>query len=186
MIAVLIFYILLGCFDGFFWTLGPLVADSLHESTAFGGLFLTGYYLPVLVVTWIAGTLSSKYGKKRTAYIFMILGSLVLTTIGIFSNPIIIIAIVFIFASFSGIAWPSIKGASADYISETPKYEKEIEGLTDLANNIGYIIGPIIAGILADKIGNIQSFSVLGIAGVIVSYIILRITPKKIHIPHAV
>jgi MFS family permease len=184
MITILLFYTLMGFYDAFFWTIGPLVAEGLHKNTPFGGLFLTAYYIPVLFVSWTVGSLSHKFGKKRTAFVFMLFGSLTLSTIGLFDNPTTLIAIVFISATFGAIAWPAIHGASADYISESPAREKEIEVVTDFASNAGFIIGPVIAGFLADKVGNIQSFSVLGIISALVTCFILKTAPKKIYIPN--
>ncbi len=68
-------------------------------------------------------------------------------------------------------------------ISEAPKMQKEIEALEDFSGNIGYFIGPIVAGFLADRVGNGVTFTILGISGVLVGFLLMNITPKKITIP---
>jgi sugar phosphate permease len=77
---------------------------------------------------------------------------------------------------------PSLGGAYADYIVETPHYEKEIEALEDFFTNIGYVVGPIIAGILADKFGNINVFSIIGFGSMMIILFLLKVTPKSIRI----
>lgn len=77
---------------------------------------------------------------------------------------------------------PAINAAYADYISEATQVEGEIEGLEDFAFNIGYVLGPISAGVLADTLGMKGAFSILGLLGVILAVILLVVTPKTITI----
>jgi cyanate permease len=65
-------------------------------------------------------------------------------------------------------------------IFEKPQKEQEIEALSGLAVNAGYIIGPVSAGFLADKLGNLESFTVLGIVGVVAT--LLLISSRKHHV----
>ncbi len=50
--------------------------------------------------------------------------------------------------------------------------------LKDFFFNIGYIIGPIAAGIIADTVGAMQAFSVLGGLGILFAGILLFIMPE--------
>jgi MFS family permease len=77
-------------------------------------------------------------------------------------------------------ALPAINAAYADYISEAPQVEGEIEGLEDFAFNIGYVVGPISAGVLADILGMKGAFSILGAFGAALAFILLVVTPKNI------
>ena len=77
---------------------------------------------------------------------------------------------------------PANKATYADYVSETRYIETEIESQADFATNFGYVIGPIMAGYLADTIGNIPAFAAIGVIGVVLSLILLFITPKEIKI----
>ena len=143
---------------------------------------MTAYSLPVLIVYWWVNSITNKFGKKRTAYISFLLGSLFLIPICFIKEPFIIIALVFMSSFFGSLAWPAIDGAYADYISESAHYEKEIEGLTDFTCNIGYIIGPIFAGLMADQVGNQNVFAILGIFNIFMVLILLLITPKHIKV----
>lgn len=61
--------------------------------------------------------------------------------------------------------------------------KKEIETIDDFFNNAGYIIGPMAAGIIAEKFGNASVFLTIGVLGFVISLILLLITPKKIKMP---
>jgi MFS family permease len=178
-VLLLTFYLFF--IDAFFWTLAPLYAEasSLGE---FGGLFLTAYALPALIVGWFVGSLTKRFGKKRTAFVGLLLGSLILSSFSYLPNPILSIVIVFVASLFISMSMPAINAAYADYISEATQVEGEIEGLEDFAFNIGYVLGPISAGVLADTLGMKGAFSILGLLGVILAVILLVVTPKTITI----
>jgi predicted MFS family arabinose efflux permease len=181
-LPVLILTLVLNFIDAFFWTIGPLLAESFRDAPQFSGFFMTAYSLPVLLAGWFVGSITAKYGKKKTAFISLLLGSLLLSTLFLFENFLPIIGVIFLSSILMSLSWPAINGAYADYIDETKRAAKEISGLQDLFTNIGYIIGPIFAGILFDAIGGAASFSILGLFGVVIAIVLLIITPKHIKI----
>lgn len=167
--------------DAFFWTLAPLYAESANLRQ-FSGLFLTAYTLPALFVGWFVGKLTRRYGKKRTAILGMLIGSVVLSPFAFFASPYLAIIAVFAASLFTSISYPAISGAYADYISEAPQVEGEIEGIEDFSFNLGYVVGPILAGILGDHFSIPAAFSILGVIGTILALVLLAITPKQINI----
>lgn len=179
---VLLLTFFLNFADSFFWTIGPLVAESLSGIKQFSGIFMTAYALPPLLVGWLVGSFTRKYGKKRTSFISLLMGSVFLTLFSFIDNSLLLMLNVFAVSFFMSMAYPAINGAYADYISETYEYEKEIEGLEDFYTNWGYVIGPMMAGFMADQFGNENTFSVLGIMGVVTAVILILITPANIDI----
>lgn len=182
---VLVLTCFLNVVDSFFWTAGPLLAESFSKYHQFAGFFMAAFTLPPLIVGWSVGSLTARYGKKKTAFIAFLLGSIFLIPMAFFQNPIMLILIVFVASFFISFAWPSINGVYADYISESANLRREIEAIEDFFMNLGYIIGPIMAGILADAVGNSRAFSVLGIVGVVAAIILLKVTPRQIRIGKA-
>jgi len=183
---ILVLTVFLNLFDSFFWTVGPLLAESFSSSRQFAGFFMTAYSLPTLLIGWFVGSVTLRFGKKRTAFFSFLLGSLALSTLVLANNFWLLLVIVFVASSLSAMAWPAINGVYTDYISEAHKLEKEIEGLSDMAANLGYIIGPVLAGFLADRVGNAGTFSVLGLVGVIIALVLIKFTPKQITIPQSI
>lgn len=165
--------------DAFFWTLAPLYAEK-SSLAQFGGLFLTAYSLPQLVVGWFITPLTKRFGKKRSAYFSLFVGSIILTTFFLIQNPYLAIIVVFLSSCFLSMALPIINSSYADYICDAPQVEGEIEGLEDMAFNIGYVLGPISAGVLADVFGMQPAFSILGVFGAILAVFLLIKSPKYI------
>ncbi len=182
MFPVLIMTTILWIIEASFWTIGPFMYESIPELGSFKGLFLALYTLPPLFIGWFLSPLSKKLGKKKTAFYALITGSIFLVSILFVNSGWIILSLVFIASCFIALCLPSIAGVYSDYIVEAPHLEKEIEALEDFFTNIGYVIGPILAGFLAEKFGNIKVFSILGLVSIIATLILVKVTPKNIQI----
>jgi MFS family permease len=179
---VLALSLFLNIIDSFFWTIGPLFAESMAEIHQFAGFFMTAYLLPALLVGWFVGKVTRKYGKKKTAFVSVMIGSILLMPLFLIDSPFLVIGEIFFASMFIALSWPAINGAYADYIHETSAYEKEIETLEDFCGNLGYIFGPILAGVISDRLGNGSAFGALGVIGFFVAAALLLITPKKINV----
>lgn len=183
---ILLLTLLLNVVDAVFWTLGPIISQGFNQLGHFGGLILTAYQLPIILVGWFIGSFTSRFGKKRTAFLAFGAGSAVLTLVGLLSSPWLVLVTVFIASTFFAIAWPSINGAYADYLAESPSIRGDIEGVEDFFSNSGYVIGPLFAGFASEVIGNLQTFTALGIFGLICTFILMRLTPRKINLEKAI
>lgn len=181
-LPVLVLFFLYYLTHAFFWTLGPLIADELQDLGILKSLFLVAFLLPNLFSGWFVGNVTNRFGKKRTAFFGMLSAAICISGIALVQSSILLIILVFVAATFISFVLPAISGACADYVHETEAYAKEIEGLSDFFYNFAWIIGPISSGFLADWIGNRQSFSLIGIFTVLMTVVLIKITPKKIHI----
>ena len=181
LMTVLLLTFLIYITDSFFWTIGPLIAEN-GEFGKFGGFLMMAYSFPMLIIGWFVGKISGRFGKKRTALYAFLIGSCVLSFFTFAQNPIHMILIVGLSSSFIGLSYPSLNGAYADYISETQSYEKEIQGSIDIFYNLGWMLGPMLAGLLAQVFGNSQSFSILGVFSVLTCVILIFKMPKKINL----
>ena len=143
---------------------------------------MTAYSLPSLMFLWLSEPMSKKLGKKRTAYLSFLLGCLFTLPIAFLSKPVPILIFMFLASVASALSWPAIRGTFTDYIAESPSYNKEIQTLNDLSNNAGYIIGPIIGGMMVDNIGYGNMFLIISIAGMSLTMFLFLITPKSIRV----
>ncbi len=170
--------------DAFFITLGPIVAERLIFEP-FDGLFLTAYFTPLLLIGAFIGRITKVFGEKNTAVIGLFIGSVILATISFINNPFIIILIVFTSTCFTSMATPIANSMSAHSIQAAPDSKKEVLELKDFFFNIGYIIGPIAAGTIADTVGAMNTFSVLGVLGMLFAIILFFMMPGKSEITSA-
>lgn len=182
LLPVIIFEVTLYIFDGVFWVIGPVFSQSFTDFKNFGGFFMTAYTLPTLIVGWYVKPITRKFGKKRTAYISFIIGCFLIIPLAFINNPYLIILFVFLSSLANSVAWPAIHGACADYISESRFYEKEIQSLNDFSLNLGYIIGPSLAGIIAYFFGMKNLFLILAVFSICVVSYLMVVTPKHIQV----
>ncbi len=112
---VLLLTVMLNVFDSFFWTLGPLIAESFTTLHPFNGIFLAMYTLPPLFTGWFVHRLTKRFGKKKTAFYCFIVGSGVLSLFALMQLPFIILGGIFLASLLVSFSPPSINGAYADY-----------------------------------------------------------------------
>lgn len=182
LLPVLMFTFLIGINLSFFWTLAPLFTEQLRSLDPIGALFIPAYILPTLLVGWFVGPVTKRFGQKNTAYWFFIVSSVILGALAFMTETNHIILIAFTSSVFGAFSIPAISGAYADYLSECPQYEKEIESLCDFFTNVGAVFGPIGGGILADIVGIKNAFSLFSIFAVLITLWIIKKSPKKITI----
>lgn len=164
--------------EAYFWTLSPIFVEEANFGW-YGGLFLTAFITPSLFMGIFVEKVTKRFGTKRTAVIGIMISSLILIPFFLLNNPILSIIFVFLSSCFTSLSLPAINASYADKISQSPQYESEIESLDDFLHNIGYIIGPISAGFLADKLDIPIVFSLLGGLGVLLTVILLIFLPKN-------
>jgi len=179
---VLLFNILTYMFDATFWTIGPLFASVFPAFEDFSGLLMALYSLPSIFVIWYLKPLVKKFGKKHTAYFSFLLANLFLIPIGWIQLPWLILIFIFLASIASALTFPAIDSAYVDYVSESGSYATEIEGLNDFSTNLGYIFGPIFAGVISDRFGIASSFTLLGIVNILLVLILFKITPRHINV----
>lgn len=161
-------------YDAFFWTIGPIYIQNLADKGPLSGSILTAYTLPALILGWFVGSVVEKYGKKKSMFIPFIFGFLILVIFPFVESIVLICLVVFASSLLTTVSLTTIRGIYTDYIHEVPKEETDIEALGDFSTNIGYVFGPMTAGFLADKVGNAQSFALLGIVGFVATALLYR------------
>jgi len=182
LLPVLIFNTLFYIFEAVFWTIGPIFSQSFPEFKNFSIIFMAVYILPAIFVIKFAESITGRFGKKRTAYVSFILSSLFLIPFAFTSSPFVIIGLIFFSTVTGSLAWSAIAGAFVDYVAESDIHDNEIIGLKDFSANIGYIIGPTLAGLVSDSVGIRPTFAILGIFCILVTASLFFITPKHINV----
>lgn len=168
--------------DAYFWTIGPLFAETFTLPGQHGELILAAYTFPGLLVGWLVRPVTERPGKKITAFMSLMIGSILLLFLMFVSSYYLALIIVFTSSIFLSLALPAVNGVYADLMQEQHQYEEEIATLTDFYTNLGYIFGPMAAGFTADLFGNATSISTVGIFGVVVAFVLMNITPQHINI----
>lgn len=180
---ILILSVLAGIIDATFWTTGTVLNDMLAEQNSIGGWFLSAYMLPSLFIGIIVAKWGLADGKKKWAERLMLLGGLVLGMIAWVKSVEAIILIVIISSIFMSISWPLMDAIYTDLVVRSRRGRKHMIGLSSSTLSLAYVIGPILAGWLSGRFGEIETFAIIGWGVVVISGILLIVTPKKLHLP---
>jgi len=180
---VLAFNCVFFIFEATFWTLGPIFSQQFPDLKYFSFLFMGVYIFPSLFVIRFAQKITSRFGKKHTAYVSLIISSVFLLPFSISTSPYLLLVMVFFSTIFATLAWSAIGGAFVDYVAESDFYDSEIIGLKDFSANLGYVIGPTLAGVLSDIYGIRTAFTIIGLVCIIIVICLLFTTPRHIKIP---
>jgi len=180
---ILSLILLINLIDAAIWTFGPIFSEQIGKiNNVPGGLFMIAYQLPPLLVGWVVGIITRKFGTKKTAQGAIIIGSIILIFVGFVTSIIPSIILIFLSSFFLAIGWPSIDAVYTEYINNIPTYSKEIETLQDLFTNFGDTAGPIIGGYMAQYLGFSHSFIVLGILGTVTVILLFLLKNKPNYI----
>ncbi len=173
----------LGFIDATFWVTGAVWTQHLAQENFWGSLFLPLYALPSLFMGFVVAKWGIYTGKKKIAEIFLLATGIFLAALGISSKISWQLLMVFLSSTMLAIVYPFTDGVYSDLICRLGRERKHMIGLTSSVVNISYIIWPIVVGFAATRISEKMIFSLMGILTIIVSIILLLVTPRKLKLP---
>lgn len=178
----LAFIFLLYLTESFFWVIGPLLSEELISINAWGAFFVTAFFVAPLLADPVAPMIISFFGKKRTAFYSLFVTGILMTFFVFIQPGHLTVLLVFLLSFMMTFGYPAIGSAFGDYIRENPEREHEIVGVSDLATNMAYVVGPIFAGILADVSSNTLAFSLWGFVLIVIIGALLPFARKPIRL----
>ncbi len=169
--------------DSAFYSIGPLFAEELQSFHPFGGAFVSIYSLPGLLTGMFMGKLSKPFGKKRLAFICGILSGIGLISMSMTTQMWSILGLTFFASIGLGILYTAISATMQDYLGRSTHYTNDLIGLTSICGSIGYVLGPLLNGVLAEVFGTHSVFRVWGIVLTFLSLFLLLTVKRKIRLP---
>lgn len=182
---ILILSLTLGIIDSVFWTTGTVWSEILTEHSFWGGMLLPFYSLPSIPLGLFLTKKKIISGKKKTAEILTLAAGLVLILLAFTNSLAGILLIILLSSILLSIAFPLADAVYSDIIARMGKQDQHLIGLSNSTFSIAYIIGPILAGLIAQFFGEQKTFAVLGLGVALVSAFLLLTTPKKLKLPQA-
>ncbi|KXK26946.1 MAG: Major Facilitator Superfamily protein [candidate division WS6 bacterium OLB20] len=171
--------------DAIFWMLGPLLSfEYASRNPELSGLFIPLYMLPGLFAGVYAPKIASRVGELRAAIGTLFLAGVFLIGF-LFTEDLALLLILNLVSSiFSSATLPLIEGVMAHLIERLGDDGGHFIGLRGFATDIGYIIGPIFGGIIAETFSIREGFAFLGIVVAIAGAVMLALNPRPIRLPH--
>ncbi|MBP9820063.1 MFS transporter [Candidatus Woesebacteria bacterium] len=180
---LLLFVFALVLIDTAFLSVGTLISEDLKQKNYLGLLLLPAYSVPFLIMPWFAQTLSSRFGKKRTAYLAGIIGGSLLAVGSLATQVAALLTLVFIASLCFALVYPEINATFEDYVVRVGKLGNVVIGLQSAMFSLAYIVGPPLAGLVATKWGNHYALTVFGLLLSVIGTLALIITPRKVRLP---
>ena len=181
---LVLFTFALTLLDVSMWSVGILYSEQLRLQNEIGGLFITTYGLPAILVGIITPKIYSKFGKKRTAFLFGIAAGFLLLLLGIVKNTYLILMIVFIMATCSGISFILVYATFEDFVTRLDGKGNSMVSILQITQNFAYAFGPIFFGLISQDNNFSSSFIAGGEILILFSILALLTIPRKIKMPH--
>jgi len=178
--------LVLGLIDATFWTTGAVWTEKLSQQSFFGSFFLPFYTLPSLFLGFVVAKWGVFSGKKRVAIVSLLAGGILLLFLGISGAIWLQLFLVLLIATSLSVTYPMVDAVYSDILARMGRKRKHLIGLSNSTISISYIIGPSLAGYVAEQIGEKLTFSVLGILTFFVAAFLFFTTPKKLHLPQRI
>ncbi|MGX1667991.1 dipeptide ABC transporter ATP-binding protein [Streptomyces sp. NPDC055400] len=118
-------------------------------SASEAGLVVSGYGGGVVVSTLVGGVLTDAMGRKRTLVASLLLSAAAMAVIPSFHDPAVIAFLLFAFGLVNGATQPAVTALVTDLAG--PEHQRAAFAYKYWAVNLGYAVGPVIAGLIADR-----------------------------------
>ncbi|GAF83474.1 unnamed protein product, partial [marine sediment metagenome] len=132
----------------------------LQEKSAF---VMACFVIPSVFLQGFTGYLADKKGKKNVLLGGLIIAGIFLSLFS-FGQSFLFKALLALGSAIgASMVKPAVDGLFIDVIDGHKDGEEEVAGLRSTAHNLGYIIGPILAGFLAKAMGMPSVFLIYGV-----------------------
>jgi len=174
-LALLFFSLLFTAWEQIIWTFGPLFygPDILNVSPSLGGLLMACFYIPGIFLSYYFGKLADKVGKKNTLIMGVFLLGIAIISFS-FAKSVVVVFLQTLLVSIGiVISLPALDGLIVDLSYKQKK--GRIAGTWDFFMDMGYVIGPIFGGIIAEWLGLRAVFFSAGVLFIFAAIVFLFI-----------
>ncbi|WP_372699806.1 MFS transporter [Arthrobacter sp. JSM 101049] len=141
-------------------------AQAFDDGAALAGLSLGLFAIGNAVALTVAGRVTDRHGRRMPVLVGLTIGSLALAGIGLADHEVLFIALSIIAGAGIGFMNPAQQAAVADVIGRDHNGGKVMAGF-QMATDSGAILGPVVAGLIADSWGFGWAFGITGVVGLV-------------------
>jgi len=156
--------------DGMIWGLLPILLISLQFDTKSIGIIAAAYPTVWGIGQLFTGKMSDVYSKKKMLFWGMLLQGIAIISIVYISSFYGLIGIAVILGFGTALVYPTFLSAIA--ATTTPTQRAESIGVFRLWRDLGYAIGAILSGIIADAFGIEYAIITIGCITILSSFVI--------------
>lgn len=182
---IIVVGVIISFINGSVMTFGGLMGVELFDKAGLDWIIVFTFAVPSILASLVLTRFPVRKFKKLLSQMLIILSGFTLCMLPFFRvHPEMIIIGFFLCSLFLSIAWIFNEAVYSDLADRAGEEKLYINGMERINDSIGYLFGPIIIGMLADRTDYYIAFSFIGFVCMIIGIILMMTTPRKIMIPH--
>ncbi len=138
------------------------VVEALDEGEAFAGVALTAFAVGNALVLIKSGKLSDRFGRRPFVLAGLVVCGVSTIAMGFTESVVWFLITSFVAGMGSGLSNPSQQAAVADVVGSKARGGPVLATFQMVAD-VGAVIGPVAAGLLADRLSYSTAFAVTGV-----------------------
>lgn len=136
-----------------------LVVEVLRQPEAWSGIALAVFAGGNAATLMVSGRITDRVGRRLPILCGLVVSSAATAALGLVTWPPLFLAVSLLAGMGSGMINPPLNAAVADVIGSTARGGTVLAGF-QMATDTGAILGPVLAGLLADTVGFPAAFGV--------------------------
>lgn len=172
-------------FDSAMFSIGPVFAEKLSQEHQWGGIFVSIYGMPGIVVGFFLQAVSRWFGKKKLAFITGILSGLSIVLMSFSISIWWLLFFMLLSSLWLAVMEPVLIAVFEDFVARGENFANDLISLTALTSSFSYIVGPIVNGLLSDHFGELKVFLLWGSMLIGWSMWLLLTFPRKVRLPQS-
>ena len=161
--------LLAGMWSEFIWAVEPVFVERLGLSPLTGGLVLAAFVVPFTLLDYPIGAWIDRTRKRFVSILGgLILGGIAMILFGLARSPLALILLAALVSAAYALFYVAVNGIF-DSLSDRHR-RGHVTGVWQAAEDIGYVLGPIAGGMLADMFQLSGAFVAFGILFLLVSF----------------
>lgn len=154
--------LLVGMWGEFIWAMEPILIASIHTSPLIGGLVLTAFVVPFALLDYPLGRWLDRTQKRfATILTGLIVGGTGIVLFSIVSSILWLTVFAAIVSAGFALFYVAVNGIFDSFSDHHRR--GYMTGVWQSSEDIGFVLGPVIGGMLADVVGLSGAFRVFGV-----------------------
>jgi MFS transporter, DHA1 family, tetracycline resistance protein len=138
------------------------VVEALHQPEAWGGIALAVFAAGNATTLVLAGPLADRRGRRPPVLAGLLVAGVATAALGLVTPPPLFLVVSLVAGMGSGLVNPPMNASVADVIGSRARGGTVLAGF-QMAADLGAIVGPLLAGVLAETAGFPAAFAVTGL-----------------------
>ncbi|HEY4523397.1 MAG TPA: MFS transporter [Candidatus Paceibacterota bacterium] len=158
---IVFFMLLVGMWSEFIWAMEPLFMNQLHTSPVIGGVILAAFVAPFTFLDYPVGRWIDRTQKRFFSILFgLILGGSAIILFSLTSHLYVLVLLAVLVSTGFVFFYIAVNGLFDSFSDHHRR--GYMTGVWQSAEDIGFVLGPILGGVLADFFGLRGAFFVFG------------------------